>query len=153
MYRMKYFLSLITLCSLITVACNNTEKAPADVASIMKDSSKFTSIQWADSAINFGTKKMGDVVNITFTCTNTGKYPLYLSEVRPSCGCTLVDYSKAPIAPGEQGKVEAQFDTKKSHPGEVHKSVFVHTNTNSTLRYLTFSGTIQPSDSTANTTK
>ena len=148
---MKHFLSLIILCSLITVACNNTEKPPADVASIMKDSSQYTTLHWADSAIDFGTRKMGEIVNITFTCTNTGNKPLYLSEVRPSCGCTLVDYSKAPIAPGQQGKIEAQFDTKKSHPGEVHKSVFVHTNTNSTLRYLTFSGTI--ADSTSNTTK
>jgi len=148
---MKHFLSLIILCSLLTVGCNNTEKSPADVASVMKDSSQYTTLHWADSAIDFGTRKMGEIVNITFTCTNTGNKPLYLSEVRPSCGCTLVDYSKAPIAPGQQGKIEAQFDTKKSHPGEVHKSVFVHTNTKSTLRYLTFSGTI--ADSTSNATK
>ena len=146
---MRKILLFISLCSLITVACNNNaaEKSPADLEALMKDSSKFTSIQWKDSAINFGTRKMGDIVNITFTCTNTGNKPLYLYEVRPGCGCTVVDYSKAPILPGKQGNVEAQFDTKKSHPGEVHKSVFVHTNTNSNLRYLTFSGTIQPADS------
>lgn len=146
---MKNILSLFVTCSLIAVACTNNagEKSPADLDAIINDSSKFTSVQWSDSSVNFGTRNMGDIVNITFTCTNTGNKPLYLYQVRPGCGCTLVDYSKAPISPGKQGTIEAQFDTKKSHPGEIHKSVFVRTNTNSTLRYLTFTGTVQPSDS------
>ena len=71
-------------------ACNNsTEKAPEDVAALMKDSTKFTTIQWIDTAIDFGTKTMGELVNITFRCKNTGDKPLYLFDVRPSCGCTV----------------------------------------------------------------
>jgi uncharacterized protein DUF1573 len=131
-------------------ACEQPEKSTNDVASIIKDSTKFTTIQWQDSVVDFGTKKMGDIVNITFRCTNTGNKPLYLFNVRPGCGCTLVDYTKQPIEPGEQGKIEARFDTNKSHPGTVHKNVFVRSNTsNKTPAYLSFTGTIVAADSSS----
>ena len=135
--------------SLWIAGCQQPEKSTNDVASIMKDSTKFTTIQWQDSAIDFGTKKMGDVVNITFHCTNTGNKPLYLFDVRPGCGCTLVDYTKQPIEPGEQGKIEAKFDTNKSRPGTVHKEVFVHSNTSNNTPYLSFTGTIAIADSSS----
>jgi hypothetical protein len=134
---------LILSFGLLIAACQQSEKNRNDVDSIMKDSTKFTTIQWQDSAIDFGTKQMGDIVNITFHCTNTGNKPLYLFDVRPGCGCTLVDYTKQPIEPGEQGKIEARFDTNKSHPGAVHKNVFVRSNTsNKAPAYLSFTGTI-----------
>ncbi len=53
---------------------------------------------------------MGDIVDINFTCKNTGDKPLYLVYVRPSCGCTVADYTKEPIPPGKEGKIDAQFD-------------------------------------------
>ena len=141
-----YFLLIISF-SLLIAACQQPEKSANDVESVMKDSTKFTIIQWQDSAIDFGTKQMGDIVNITFYCTNTGNKPLYLFDVRPGCGCTLVDYTKQPIEPGEQGKVDARFDTNKSRPGTVHKDVFVHSNTsNRTPSYLSFSGVIVAAD-------
>ena len=105
----KIFFLLIISFGLLITACQQSEKSNNDVASIMKDSTKFTTIQWQDSAIDFGTKKMGDIVNITFHCTNTGNKPLYLFDVRPGCGCTLVDYTKQPIEPGKQGKIEASL--------------------------------------------
>ncbi len=144
---MKQFLPFI-LCIFIVASCSNPEQATSKADAIANDSSKYTTIQWLDTAVNFGSKKMGEVVNITFRCTNTGDKPLYLLEVRPSCGCTLADYTKEPIAPGKEGKIEAQFDTRKSHPGEVHKTVFVRANnSNEVSSYLQFSGTVLPSDS------
>jgi hypothetical protein len=144
--RSILFLPIISF-GLLVASCDQPAKSSSDAASAMKDSTKFTTIQWQDSAIDFGTKKMGDIVNITFHCTNTGNKPLYLFDVRPGCGCTLVDYTKQPIEPGEQGKIEARFDTNKSHPGTVHKNVFVHSNTsNSTPSYLSFSGVIVAAD-------
>jgi hypothetical protein len=132
------------------VACNSAaDKAPQDVASIRKDSSKFTTIQWLDTAIDFGTAKKGEKVIITFRCKNTGDKPLYLFDVRPGCGCTLADYTKEPIAPGKEGKIDAQFDTNKGIVGSVHKTVSASSNTsNDATRTLKFSGTVLPADST-----
>lgn len=145
---MKRLFFFILLSTFIAASCNNEEKKPADVSAIMQDSSKFTTIQWRDTAIDFGSKKMGDLVGITFICKNTGDKPLYLYNVRPSCGCTVADYTKEPIAPGQEGKINAQFDTKKSHPGEVHKLIFVNANnSNKAPTNLKFTGIILPSDS------
>jgi hypothetical protein len=42
--------------------------------------------------------------------TNTGSTPLVISNVRGSCGCTVTDYTKEPIAPGKTGNVKATFN-------------------------------------------
>jgi len=147
---MKRLFFLITSLAFFAACNQSANNATEDAASVMKDSAKFTTIQWQDSVIDFGTRKMGDVVNVTFLCTNTGNKPLYLFDVRPGCGCTLVDYTKQPIQPGNQGKIEAKFDTNKSHPGTVHKNVYVHSNTsNKTPAYLGFTGTIIAADSSS----
>lgn len=144
---MKRFLPLTIGFLLVFCACNQSANN-SNADAVMHDSTKYTTIQWEDSAIDFGTKKMGEVVNITFRCTNTGNKPLYLFDVRPGCGCTLVNYTKTPIEPGEQGKIEAKFDTNKSHPGSVHKTVYVSSNSsNTSIPYLRFSGVIIPADS------
>ncbi len=146
---MKKILLLVGICAIAAVACNNADSNPAEVESVMKDSSKYTTIQWLDTSIDFGSRKMGDVVNIVFRCKNTGDKPLYLYQVHPGCGCTVADYTKTPIAPGAMGQVNAQFDTKKSHPGEVHKTIFVSANnSNKVDNYLRFSGTVLAADST-----
>lgn len=144
----KFLISVLIAGTTFT-ACQQSENKNTDAESAMKDSAKFTTIQWQDSVVNFGTKKMGDIVDVTFNCTNTGNKSLYLYDVRPGCGCTLVDYSKAPIKPGDHGKIEAKLDTKKTHAGEVHKVVFVHSNTAHQIPYLSFAGTVLATDSTA----
>ena len=151
---MKQLLFLLLVSIFIAISCNNAETASADIETVRKDSSKFTTIEWLDTTIDFGSKKMGELVNITFRCKNTGDKPLYLYDVHPSCGCTLADYTKEPIAPGKEGKIEAQFDTKKSHPGEVHKSVSVSSNnSNYAPSALKFSGVVLIADSAATANK
>ncbi len=140
---MKNVFLFIGLGCIILSACNSSDTNRQDVIkSVMNDSTKFTHVSWKDTTLDFGTRKMGDIVNLTFICTNTGDKPLYITDVHPSCGCTLADFTKEPIAPGKTGRIDAQFDTKKSHSAEVHKTIFVHTNTDDPARYLSFSGTV-----------
>lgn len=146
---MKRFLFFIAVSGLIITSCNNAEKTPAEIAAIKKDSSNYTTIQWLDTSIDFGSKKMGEIVNITFRCKNTGNKSLYLYDVHPGCGCTVADYTKEPITPGKEGKITARFDTKKSHPGEVHKTVAVSSNnSNYAPLKLKFSGVIAADSAT-----
>ncbi len=150
---MRRLFPLLVLAAVIVFeACNSADNKPATAATITQvfsDSSKYTTVQWLDSLIDFGTIKMGEKTKVTFRCKNTGEKPLYLSDVRPSCGCTLADYTKEAIPPGKEGEVTAEFDSNKSHPGTVRKTVYVHTNsTNSTPPYLVFTGNIA-GDSTA----
>jgi len=148
---MKQGLYCIFFYGLIIAGCNSTAGKSAKLEAIIKDSSEYTTIQWVDSAVDFGTAKMGETVNIVFRCRNTGNKALYLYEVRPGCGCTVADYTKTPIAPGKEGEINARFDTKKSHPGMVNKTIyFSANNSNEVTSYLKFSGTILPVDSLQN---
>jgi hypothetical protein len=54
----------------------------------------------------------------------------------------VADYTKQPIAPGAEGLVTAEFDTKKAHGTEVTKYIVVTTNTLSADYNLMFKGEI-----------
>ena len=46
----------------------------------------------------------------TFVVTNISKEPLIIEQANPTCGCTMGDYTKAPIAPGKTGTITAKFN-------------------------------------------
>ena len=45
----------------------------------------------------------------TFTATNVSNKPIAIVTVVPSCGCTVPDWPKAPIAPGASIKLKVSF--------------------------------------------
>lgn len=97
----------------------------------VKDSARYTSIQWLDSTfVDLGKLKEGSVVEVPFRFKNTGNNQLVFSNVSPGCGCTLAESPEKPVAPGEEGVIKAKFDSKGQHKGENRKYVNVVTNTN-----------------------
>lgn len=142
-FRYILLLILLTACMPEDKPAANTEKQKetTNFANYLSDSARFTSFEWHDTLIDFGTEKKGKQVEIKFTCINTGSKDLVLANVKPSCGCTLADYSKQPIAPGKSGFIKATFDTNKSHGGQVRKSISYEVNSNNKPR-LIFTGTV-----------
>lgn len=57
-----------------------------------------------DKLVNdFGTfSENNPVQKCTFTFTNTGDKPLVINQATASCGCTVANYTKTPIKPGEK---------------------------------------------------
>ena len=112
-------------------------------ASAGTDSATYTSVEWIDSLKDVGTIKFGETVNINFKFKNSGTYPLFIIAAQPGCGCTVTDFPKEAIAPGEEGTISAAFDTNKGHEGMFKKNINVTTNTTGTTsRVLYFTGTI-----------
>jgi hypothetical protein len=138
---------LFFFCSMLLIslyACQN-RPAVSESASdaFQRDTSNFTRILWSDTLIDFGTINMGDSIQVKFQCTNTGNKPLFLTGVRASCGCTIPSYTESAILPGEKGIVTASFNSNKSHPGDIYKTVYVTSNTPGGDNYvLTFTGKI-----------
>lgn len=64
--------------------------------------------------------------NCEFKFTNTGKEPLILSNVRSSCGCTVPQWPKQPVLPGESESIKVKYDTKRV--GVINKTVTVNSN-------------------------
>ncbi|HKL38214.1 MAG TPA: DUF1573 domain-containing protein [Bacteroidales bacterium] len=77
---------------------------------------------------DFGSLRQGERVSYIFEFRNTGGSPLLIKEAIASCGCTVPQYDKEPIAPGEEGSVEVIFDSS-GRRGNQYKSVIIRTNT------------------------
>src|SRR5690606_11511356 len=126
------------------VGCQGTNgsnmEAPADAQT---DTANFSTIHWIDSLKDFGSAKMGDKVKLVYTFENTGDKPLFITQVRPTCGCTVADYTKTAVLPGKKGNVTAEFDTNQGAVGSVRKSIVVSSNSvNNTHFVLGFTGTV-----------
>lgn len=92
---------------------------------------------------DFGTVSEGDKVHYTYKVSNTGTADLIISEVKPSCGCTVPDYTKTPIKPGETGDISVTFDSS-GKPGNQQKTVTVTLNTEKATETLKFSANVTP---------
>jgi hypothetical protein len=78
---------------------------------------------------NFGTfSEKEPVVSCTFTFTNVGEQPLVVNQAVASCGCTVPEYTKTPIQPGEKGEIKVTYNGTGKFPGHFKKSITVRTN-------------------------
>lgn len=100
-----------------------------------------TTLAISNNNFNFGTLKQGDKVKHTFTLVNTGDQPLIISQVKPSCGCTVPQYTQTPILPDEKGEVTLTFNSAGFN-GTVQKYAEVYTNTERTPVILNFIATV-----------
>ena len=78
---------------------------------------------------DFGTFSEKDpVVSCTFAFTNVGESPLIINQAVASCGCTVPEYTKTPIQPGEKGEIKVTYNGTGKFPGHIKKSITVRTN-------------------------
>ncbi|MBP8824804.1 MAG: DUF1573 domain-containing protein, partial [Flavobacteriales bacterium] len=83
---------------------------------------------FATATHDFG-KIMQDSQNhYAFKFTNTGKEPLVITNAVGSCGCTVPDYPKHPIKPGESGEIKIEYKPGKQE-GLQNKTVTITANT------------------------
>ena len=94
------------------------------------------------SVFNAGKIARGEVIHAKFVVENTGDHPLVLSDVEGSCSCTVADWSKEPIPPGEKGFVKADVKTESFSEGPVTRSVTVLSNTTPPSSKLVVEATI-----------
>lgn len=114
---------------------------PGFLASI--DTANYTTIEWLDTTVNFGTLKEGDSIRMTYRFKNTGSKPLLISQVRPACGCTIANYSEEPVLSGEESEIVANFNSE-GHPGFTNKTIQVVSNTKNKIKQnLLFTGMVE----------
>jgi hypothetical protein len=140
---MKQLLVVLAVIVTATMSCKDElkENKKAEMA-VLNDTANFTTVNWLDTAVNFGTAKLGEKIQIKFRCQNTGTKPLIIINAIPGCGCTVANYTKQPIAPGAEGLITAEFDTQKAHGTSVTKYIIATTNTLNSDMNLMFKGEI-----------
>lgn len=98
--------------------------------------------------VDYGTIGQGSDPFRVFKFKNTGKAPLVINNAQGSCGCTLPEYPKQPIMPGETAEIKVRYDTNRM--GDFTKTVTLTTNESTPTRVLTIKGKVV--DKTATTT-
>lgn len=69
-------------------------------------------LQWEAKQHTVTLHATDKVAAVRFAFINAGTEPVTITEVRPSCGCTVPQLAKNTYAPGERGELEVSF-----HPG------------------------------------
>jgi hypothetical protein len=125
------FLSVLTGCNSSREQTGNpvsTDLVTNPVsASGKKASGTLPVITFEQTRHDYGIMMKGEKLSYTFKFTNTGGSDLIISDASAACGCTVPDFSKAPVKPGEQGKVEIVFNSA-GQSGHIAKSVRLLTN-------------------------
>ena len=104
-----------------------------------------TNIKFANDVKDFGEVKAQSENTYAFEFVNTGNEPLLIENAKGSCGCTVPDWPRDPIAPGAKGVIDVVFKPKnRDTKGEDKKTVTVTANTNPKTTVLTVRALVQP---------
>lgn len=87
---------------------------------------KKAEIKFVTEEIDYGTILFDSDGVRTFEFKNTGEAPLVISSASSSCGCTVPSWPKEPILPGQKGKIEVKYDTKRI--GDIRKTITIVSN-------------------------
>ena len=102
---------------------------------------KQADIKFDKTTLDLGTfSESNPKVTGAFKFTNTGDGPLIIHQVVASCGCTIPEYTKAPIKPGESGEIKITYNGAGKYPGHFKKSVTLRTNAKQEITRLFVEG-------------
>lgn len=170
MKSIKNYLFLVLVAAMSLVACKNEtssvkDEARESLASTEKTEKLATNPKKVDDGpiiniasgpttsmdfmgkevYDFGTIDEGEVVEHVYKFKNTGNEPLTITNAKGSCGCTVPDWPRTPIAAGEIGEIVVKFNSKgkgKVGGGAQAKKVTITANTEPAQTYLTIKGTV-----------
>ncbi len=85
-------------------------------------------ISFDSESFNFGFVPQGNAYIVRkFIVSNTGEDTLYITRVRPTCGCTAAPLKKDALAPGESTEIKTIFRTR-GYRRATSKSIKVESN-------------------------
>ena len=84
-------------------------------------------ITFKETSYDFGNIPYKGNGSYEFVFVNTGNEPLILSQPKSSCGCTVPEWPKYPILPGESNVIKVTYKNT-DRPGSFNKYVTVFSN-------------------------
>jgi len=100
-----------------------------------------TTIEFENNLYDFGSITQGEKVTHTFNFTNTGDADLVIVSAKGSCGCTVPEWPKEPIAAGQSGVIKVVFNSE-GKKGKQHKRVSIVANTEPATSAVTLKGEV-----------
>lgn len=145
---MKKIITLSLLFAMVAsiISCHKKGEIPPIAkleAQLIKDT---TSIEFVDSiTFTFDTINEGDKVEHTFRIKNAGNKNLIIASAFGSCGCTVPEYPKEPVAPGAIVPIKVTFNSA-GKKNEQNKIVTLVCNTVERNEKLYVKGFVRPKD-------
>lgn len=102
-----------------------------------------TTMSFTETTFDFGTVDEGEVVSHTYSFTNSGSETLVLSNAKGSCGCTVPNWPREPIAPGQTAEMTVTFNSK-GKKGTRDQKVTITANTNPPQSFIHLVGVVNP---------
>jgi hypothetical protein len=129
MKNLLYF----TIMAFALVSCNSQPEESNDVAANLIETDgadvKEAKIEFKETVWDFGNIVDGERVVHTFKFKNVGEGDLLISSCTASCGCTIPEWPKEPIAPGAEGSIKVEFNSA-GKSGNVSKDITILSNAN-----------------------
>ena len=133
------------------VVKKDKEEKPVDIKDVKKDDAEESAqsesgaeITFKETSHDFGNIPFKGNGSYEFVFVNTGTEPLILTQPKSSCGCTVPEWPKQPILPGESNVIKVTYKNT-DRPGTFNKYVTVFSNAaiNKEVK-LHIKGTVQP---------
>lgn len=147
---MKQLFYVLAISSLL-IACVNEDESEitsdlinnpitaADSAAVDQDNLPF--FEFEEEVKDFGQITQGESVKTVFKFRNVGKSNLIISSAQGSCGCTVPQWPKEPIKPGEKGEIEVVFNSE-GKSGLQNKTITLVANTIPNTKVIALKGEI-----------
>ena len=98
-------------------------------------------IQMVEESFDFGQIQQGESVTHDFVLKNIGDANLVISTAKGSCGCTVPEWPKEPIAQEEEVIIKVTFNSA-GRSGKQNKTVTLVTNAIPNTKVITLTGNV-----------
>ena len=141
---------ILLLVSLALVSCNSSSDEKTITTDLVNSPLTANSnaekvltpnIEMLETSYNFGEMLQGESVTHDFILKNTGDADLIISAAKGSCGCTVPEWPKTPIAKGEEATIKVTFNSA-GKSGKQNKTVTLVTNAIPNTKVLTINGNV-----------
>ncbi|MFM8433188.1 MAG: DUF1573 domain-containing protein [Bacteroidota bacterium] len=134
--------SIITLTFAIALLAGGATAQNATINPANQENKNAPELKFEVEEYNFGTIKQGDKVTYDFSFTNNGKEPLIITSAQGSCGCTVPEWPKEPVAKGAKGSIHVEFNST-GKMGMQDKTVTISYNSKTGQKVLQLKGNVE----------
>ena len=141
---------ILLLVSLALVSCNSSSDEKTITTDLVNSPLTANSnaekvlipnIEMLETSYNFGEIQQGESVTHDFILKNTGDADLIISAAKGSCGCTVPEWPKTPIAKGEEATIKVTFNSA-GKSGKQNKTVTLVSNAIPNTKVITINGNV-----------
>tara|TARA_B110000305_G_C19041431_1_gene448383 strand:- start:49 stop:504 length:456 start_codon:yes stop_codon:yes gene_type:complete len=145
---MKQLISLLLSLTLISCVSSSDEKTiTTDLVNSPLTANRIAkkvltpNIEMLETRYDFGEMLQGESVTHDFILKNTGGADLIITAAKGSCGCTVPEWPKNPIANGEEAVIKVTFNSA-GKSGKQNKTVTLVSNAIPNTKVITINGNV-----------